>query len=92
MKPVAAPRTLINQEPVALTRTSSVRSRDDSGNTSSIMSKSLNDIEADVQLRKSDPVTRPKPEVPVRPASLRAPAATATTGADLHKTQCSVYR
>lgn len=92
VKPTAAPRTFINNEPVALTRTSSVRNKSDSGG--GVMSKSLNDIDADVQLRKSDPTTRPKPEVPMRPASLRGPsvagAAAAATGGDLHTTK--VYR
>lgn len=87
-KPVAAPRTLISTETSIFTRTPSVRNRNDSGD---IMSKSLNDIDADVQLRKSDPVTRPKPEVPMRPASLRGPTV-AATGGDLHRTQCSLYR
>lgn len=89
VKPVAAPRTLIGQEPVMFTRSSSVRNKEDCG---SIMSKSLNDIDADVQLRKSDPVARPKPEVPMRPASLRGPTVTATPGTDLQTTKCSVYR
>lgn len=87
VKPVAAPRTLINNETVTFTRTPSVRNNSDG----SIMSKSLNDIDSDVQLRRSDPAARPKPEVPVRPASLRGPTAVPRES-DLHRTQCSVYR
>lgn len=87
-KPIAAPRSINNEG--SLTRSSSIRNE----NT---MSKSLNSIEADdIQLRKptkDDHMIRNKPEVPIRPASLRAaPRTSIDINSDsLHRTQCSVY-
>lgn len=87
-KPVAAPRSINNEG--MLNRSSSVR-------TENVMSKSLNSIDGDdVQLRKplkDDHVVRSKPEVPIRPASLRAAPRTSidVNSELLHRTQCSVY-
>lgn len=85
-RPIAAPRSIITD--AGLNRTPSVRGE-------SAMSKSLNSIDAegDVRLRKSDNNPRPKPEVPLRPPSLRtAPRSSIDGSTDpLHKTQCSTY-
>lgn len=86
LRPVAAPRSIITD--TSLNRSSSVRGE----NT---MSKSLNsiDVEGEVSLRKNENNPRPKPEVPMRPASLRTVPRSSIDGSTdpLHRTQCSVY-